>query len=462
VSRPFSRAVTAATLKATAAIRTGRSRLEARFAAWSPDGPGPRRRAPAGHRHIGYYLWVYPLLSETFIRREIVALRETGLDVTVVADMPGDGPELDPSLQPLVREARYLLPVSPAALILRALAFLARRPLTFVRLLFYVLVVPWDSNRTLARDVRVFGKAIAIAAIMEDCGVTHVHSPWANVNAFMLLIVSRLLGTGFSLQARAHDIHRDDSAFALPQKFRHADFIVTNTRYNEASLRAMLPPAPRSRVHCIHNGIDLDDFVPDATPVRQADQFHILSVARLIEPKGITVLLRACRLLLDRGLRFECTIIGGTEEPLYTAYRVQVAVLHRQLGLTDAVRFCGAAPFDQVLDAMRTADLFVLPCVVAANGSKDITPNSLIEAMAMKLPVVSSRITAIPEIVTHGESGMLVPPGDVDALAATMQQVLEDPRLRQRLGDCARAAVERKFDVRANIDGYVRLFGEAT
>jgi glycosyltransferase involved in cell wall biosynthesis len=82
--------------------------------------------------------------------------------------------------------------------------------------------------------------------------------------------------------------------------------------------------------------------------------------------------------------------------------------------------------------------------------------------MAMKLPVVSSRITAIPEIVTHGESGMLVPPGDVDALAATMQQVLEDPRLRQRLGDCARAAVERKFDVRANIDGYVRLFGEAT
>jgi glycosyltransferase involved in cell wall biosynthesis len=292
---------------------------------------------------------------------------------------------------------------------------------------------------------------------MRALGVGHVHSPWANANALVALVASRLMGVGFSVQARAHDLHRDDTAFALPTKFRHARFVVTNTRYNEAGVRALLPDGERAKVHRIHNGIDLADFVPLRVP-NDDGVARILTVARLIEPKGLTLLLRACAALRDRGVAFRCDVIGGPEEPLYTAYRVQLGVLHRQLDLAPHVRFRGALPFAEVLDAYRTADLFVLPCVEAANGSKDITPNALIEAMAMGLPVISTRMTGIPEIVDDGCSGVLVAPGDVDALTDAMLALLDDPERRARLGVEARRAVEARFDIRTNVREYVRLF----
>ena len=220
----------------------------------------------------------------------------------------------------------------------------------------------------------------------------------------------------FSVQARAHELHRDDAAFALRQKFSHASFIVTNTCYNESGLRSLLPQDQWHKIHRIYNGIDFADFDPPTRTIDATAAVRLLTVARLIEQKGLTLLLEACAALRDQGIDFQCDIIGGPEEPLYTGYRVKLGVLYRQLALQDRVRFLGPQSLGSVVDAYRRADVFVLPCVVAANGSKDITPNVLIEAMAMSLPVISSDLTGVPEIVSNGSSGILVPPGDVEAL----------------------------------------------
>ena len=123
------------------------------------------------------------------------------------------------------------------------------------------------------------------------------------------------------------------------------------------------------------------------------------------------------------------------------------------------VRFLGARPLAEVLEHLRQADVFVLPCVIAADGSRDIIPNALIEAMAMRLPVVSTTVTGVPEIVENGVSGLLVPPADPEALADVLGRLIRDPELRGRLGEHARLRVEERFDIDLNIARYAELFG---
>src|SRR6185295_15360581 len=131
----------------------------------------------------------------------------------------------------------------------------------------------------------------------------------------------------------------------------------------------------------------------------------------LIEQKGLSYLLQACARLREGGHSFECEIVGGTED-IYMNYYLELKKLHRNLALENQVRFVGSLPFKAVLKKYSQADIFILPCVIAEDGSRDITPNALIEAMAMKLAVISTTVTGVPEIVEDGVSGILVPPHD--------------------------------------------------
>ena len=185
---------------------------------------------------------------------------------------------------------------------------------------------------------------------------------------------------------------------------------------------------------------------------------RLLSVATLGETKGLVYLLKSCKALKERGFLFNCEIIGGTHEPLYTNYYLELKKLHRELRLEKLVSFLGAQPFDSVLERYRNADIFILPCVVAEDGSRDITPNALIEAMAMKIPVISTNITAIPEIVEDGISGILVPPNDEYSLAEAIIKLITNDKLRADLGENARKKVEERFGINKNILEYIDLF----
>ena len=184
----------------------------------------------------------------------------------------------------------------------------------------------------------------------------------------------------------------------------------------------------------------------------------MLSVGRLIEPKGFRYLLRACRLLRDRGVEFTCEIIGGPQDPLDTIAWIDLRKLHTGLGLESTVRFRGEMSLSSVLSWYRRADIVVLPCVRGRDGSHDVTPNTLIEAMAMRLPVVSTTIGAIPEIVDPGIDGLLVPPNDENALADALERLLRDPALRRSLGEAARRKVEERFDIDRNVVRRATLF----
>jgi glycosyltransferase involved in cell wall biosynthesis len=150
--------------------------------------------------------------------------------------------------------------------------------------------------------------------------------------------------------------------------------------------------------------------------------------------------------------------VGGFEDVFMNCY-VELRKLHQRLDLDGSVRFAGPLPFQQVLDFYRDADVFVLPCVIAEDGSRDIIPNSVLEAMAMGLPVVATTVTGLPEMVEDGRTGFLVQPHDAAALASAMRRLADAPRLRSEFGRAGRLKVEQRFDSERNVAGYRSAFG---
>lgn len=427
---------------------------------WWPIGLFRHRQTPQAmqDKKVAYYNWHFPVLSQTFIHRELAALCKSGLAVEIIADEAEDVELADDNAKSLLGRASYLYPLDEERMRRYRRFFFLHRPLTCLNLFFFVMTRQYGMFKSLAEDQQIFSKAFYLAGVLKEKQVNHIHSPWADLSAFVALLAARLLKIPYSVQARAHDIHRKTYLYALREKFENGEFVVTNTRYNQSYINDLLKEPCGSRVRLIHNGIDLERFVPAPASEARTTATRLLCVARLIEQKGLVYLLKACRILLDNGYELTCEIIGAPEEPLYTNYFIALKKLHRQLALDERVIFADAQPFEKVLAKYKTADIFVLPCVIAADGSRDITPNALIEAMAMKLPVVATTVTGIPEIVEDGVSGILIAPHDEQALADAVIKLIQDPTRRKRLGESARKRVEEKFDINKNVKHYLDLF----
>ena len=178
----------------------------------------------------------------------------------------------------------------------------------------------------------------------------------------------------------------------------------------------------------------------------------ILSVAQLTERKGLRHLVDACRLLVDRGRSFRCEIVG--DGPLRAMLQQQVEAL----GIGEQVRLSGPLPYPEVVERYRHATAFVLPCIVAPDGDRDGIPNVILEAMAAAVPVVSTPVSGIPEVLRDGETGLVVPEGDARAVADAIERLIDDPPLGTQLGAAARAFVRSEFDLDRNIARLVDRF----
>jgi glycosyltransferase involved in cell wall biosynthesis len=328
----------------------------------------------------------------------------------------------------------------------------------YYHLYLFVMSRRYGLTKTLRRDRAHFNQAVYLAGHLRDAGIDRVHSPWGDRAGFAAMLAAKLLGVPFSVQIRAHDLHDPAYHHALREMLPSADFVITNTQYNRPFIQALMP-GRRTGIHTIYNGINLAEFNPPERSTTIGSPMRILCVARLVEQKGLTYLLDACALLRDRNFPFTCDVVGGTEEPLYAEYWQRLKEKHHHLNLESLVFFRGAQPFATVMEAYRAADVFVLPCVVARDGRRDITPNAVIEAMAMKLPVVSTPVTGVVEIVEHGTSGLLVSPEDPVALADEIERLAHDRALATKLGENARQRIENRFDADQNVLARLRLFG---
>ena len=382
---------------------------------------------------VAYLVSRFPHVSETFIVREVNGVVDAGVDVELRSLYPPVDATVHPEAERWMDRLRR---PSPRAGVLATAWWLRRRPM---RLLSSLALVVAGYARRPALLVRALATVpLAAAHAREIDGedrVRHVHAHYATYPALAAWIVRRLTGVPYSFTSHAHDLYVDQSMLA--RKVADAAFTVTISDFNR---RFLGPYGGAAEV--VHCGVDPDAmaFAPRTPPAE--GPVRALCVASLQEYKGHAVLLDA---LARDGLgRVEVDLVGGGE--LREALEARAAAL----GLSDRVRFHGPLSAPRVAELLSAADLFVLPSIVAADGQMEGIPVALMEALAHGLPVVTTRLSGIPELVRDGETGLLAEPGDPDALAGALRAVLADPGAARARAERGRALVEEQFDLRAS------------
>ena len=245
----------------------------------------------------------------------------------------------------------------------------------------------------------------------------------------------------FSFTAHAWDIYKEP--VLLETKIRRAEAVFTISDYNQVFLER-LGAGDDGKISVIRCGIQVERFPFYPPASTDGRPLRILSVARLVRKKGLQYLIDACRVLEASGTAFECKIVGEGPE------KAKLVRAAERAGLKEQVQFVGAMTQEELDDVWQWADVFALPCVVSDDGNRDGIPVALMEAMASGLPVVSTRVSGIPELIRHRRSGLLVEPGGSVALAQAIQEIGDDLRLAQRLANQARRTVEAEYSADRN------------
>lgn len=439
---------------------------------WPDRQPFRRPDDTRSTMRIAYLIGSYPTRTQTFIRQEIEALRRLGHEVLPISVNPIDPTNFDPDERAEHARTRHLkgTPI-PAILAVVLHALLASPRAFFGVLLAGLKSARWDLRR-MALMPAYFVEALLVRDLCERHGLVHVHAhfalPWSNVAWLTAAFAGRVrpeAGWRWSLTIHGPHDFFDDPALALGAKIDSVARIVCISDHGRAQLMRQVDDRHWARLIVNRCGIDttrLSLRAPQtpgpAIAAETSDGAHtagtsstpgtavsVLTVGRLAPEKGQGLLIDAIALLRERGLDVHCTIVG--DGPLRT--RLQEAVL--DLGLGDRVSLPGALPPAEVAARLRTSDIFCLPSF--AEG----VPISIMEAMAVGVPVVATNVGGVDELVVNGETGQLVPPGRADHLATAIADLLTDETLRARLVSAARARVVRDHDLDRNSATLARI-----
>jgi glycosyltransferase involved in cell wall biosynthesis len=393
---------------------------------------------------LGMILKGFPRISETFISNEILLLENLGFPIHLFSMRQPRENFTHQSVTRIQAGVDYLpetlLKPLPHLMFHNCL-LAAQRPQAYAGA-FKIAVQRFLRTRKVATLKHLFQAGYLVHHLLPGHKIAHLHAHFAHSPASVAMFASLLSGLSFSFTAHAKDIYTSDPR-QLRDKLVRARFAVTCTEYNRRYLQ-QLPGGSRSPIHCIYHGIDTQLFSSGPADFSIAEKpYRILTVARLIPKKGLPTVYRALKILSAKGIPFVHTLIGDGED------RAKVLSIIKELDLNGQTRWLGTQPHDEVLKHYKRAHLFVLGCEVAADGDRDGIPNVLLESMAMGVPVVATHISAIPEIVDTGKTGLLVGPGQPRQLAQAMLRMLTDIELRSRVIPAARQRVLQDFDNKA-------------
>lgn len=402
----------------------------------NPSPVGRGASAPADSLRVLYVVSLFPCWSETFIVREMHALLGHGADVAILSLKPASEAMVQERAAELLDRTRHPREAWHSMISMSALAL--RHPLVVGGFVATLCAHMWRQPGNLLRSLGALCRAAGQWRWIREFDPQIIHAPWATYPATVAWFLSRLTRRPYSFTSRAHDIFIEDHMMAA--KLASTALAVTITRNNVRHMARWMKAPGAVPIEVVHSALDL----PEIAYRRDARAPHrLLSVGRLDPIKGFDVLLPALAELARRGVPFDSTIIGEGEE------RARLEAQRDALGLQRRVTFAGAQANTAVRAAMAEATLMVMPCVVTPEGNADGIPNVLTEAMASGLPVVSTRVSGIPELIDDGVSGRLVEPNDVTALADAIAQMLSEPALRESCAEAGRRKVEREFDVRS-------------
>ncbi len=408
---------------------------------------------------VAYVLNKFPKLSETFILHEMLELERQGVEVVVYAlGLPDEG-KFHRAVCQLRAPVHYVgagKSSELAAALVQHQPMLRERSEAIFDALFATLA---HGDRDAFKRCR-WALEVAILANLHQ--VDRLHAHFANTSAQVARDAAAIAGIPYGFTCHAKDIyHEAVDRQRLARTLDDADLVVTVCKENQRFLEEEVVGRVCPQLHVIYNGVDLERFCPtepgsaraSAGPVGD-NSGHILAVGRLVEKKGFGYLVEAMAELRRRGVEAPCRIVGGGREFAQLQARVDELALRN-------VHLMGALPQEEVQRLLAGASMVVQPCVIGEDGNRDALPTVLLEALASGVPVVTTSVVGIDEIVANGDAGVLVPERDSLALAEAMGELLSNPARREDLARKGRQRAEDQFDLRKNVATLRAAFADA-
>lgn len=400
----------------------------------------------------------FPVLSETFVSKEMLGLKQRGLDICTFSLFLPKGDKKSGTTNPN-SNTYYLLPsINIASIIWAHLYFMLRYSFRYFAVLRYandnrenrssilslLLKIKRDpQSKILRQDMFVhFILTAPLAKKIAQFRPAIINAQFADAAASFALLTSKLLNVPFGITMHAYDIFAPQ--YNMQQKLDSALFIFTCTKYNKIKLVEKYPFIDASKIIVVYHGIKLERFVPQNT--EKSGPPIILSIGRLVPKKGLSDLIKACVMLKSENVQFMCRIIGdGPEKETLNSFI-------QENGLSDSVNLTGLISHSETIEQYQKASVFVLPCIVEPDGNRDGIPNVIAEAMAMTLPVVSTNVSGIPELVKDQKTGILIGPFQPELLANSIKTIITDPARARNYGLAGRAKVKEIFDSNKMLD----------
>jgi colanic acid/amylovoran biosynthesis glycosyltransferase len=396
-------------------------------------------------RAIAYLCSEYPAVSHTFIYREIESLRKAGVTVYPASiHKPANLQVMTSDEREEAARTLMVLSLPVPAMAGAHLHCLLKSPGGYLRMMSAAFKLLTTGPKSPLKAAAYFAEAGILLEWMHKHGITHIHEHFANPTALVAMLMKRYGGVSYSISVHGPDIFYIVDTSMLAEKVREAAFVRCISHYCRSQIMRISKPESWKKLHIVRCGVDPDLYALRKEPGNSVP--NMLCVGRLVPAKGQHILLEACTLLKKEGVRFQLTFVGDGPD------RDSLEQFIAMAGLNGMVTFTGALGQDKVRDYYDKADLFVLASF--AEG----VPVVLMEAMAKEIPVISTRITGIPELIEHGRDGLLATPGDAVDLARQIRKLLDDSRLRRELGVAGRKKVVDLYNQHANNSAMVDLF----
>ncbi|HEY9639538.1 MAG TPA: glycosyltransferase [Coleofasciculaceae cyanobacterium] len=382
---------------------------------------------------VAYLTGEYPRATDTFIQREVFALREQGLDVhTFSIRKTGDEHIVGPEKAAERDRTSYILPIQPIGLLLAHLKLLSNAPARY----FKALQLAWSTRQVGLKgtlyQLFYFLEAGILARQIQQRQIQHLHNHFADSSCSVAMLAAALGGFTFSFTMHGPSIFFEPYRWQIGEKIKQALFVCCISHFCRSQGMIFAPSSKWDRMHIVHCGVDPTLF---KQVEHQGIGNRLLYVGRLAVVKGLPILLESLVALKRSHPDVVLTVVGDGPD------RAQLEAQTAQLGLIGNVKFVGYQSQTQVREHMQQTDVFVMSSF--AEG----VPVVLMEAMAAGVPVVATQIAGISELVEDGISGFLVPPGDTVVLADRIEKLLASSELRARLGAAGRTKVETEFNI---------------
>lgn len=396
---------------------------------------------------LAYLVSEYPAISHTFIYREIQDLRKMGIEVFPVSVNPAA--HLDQMSPEEQSEAAQTLTLKTMG-IWRGLACLfqvaAQSPFGFLAMCLHALSWWVKGPKSPLKAMGYLAQAILVIPWLKQHGINHIHEHFGNPTAMVAMLIKTYGAAKYSLTIHGPDIFYQVDSSLLKEKLSRAEFVRSISDYCKSQVQRILEHDRWSSVHTVRCGVDPDLYGGQTSRPKAKTAFTILCVGRLVPAKGQHVLIESLAEVRDKGHDVRLRVVGTGPD------QQSLMALVQRLGLEESVTFLGVKGQKEVKQEYEQADLFVLSSF--AEG----VPIVLMEAMSYRIPVISTRITGIPELIEHGEAGLLVPPANASELAKAIIQLAENIDLRTEFGRKGRETIQRHYNLGQNNSELKQLF----